>query len=59
LSYLDQGGSPRFLDRVTDCGDGVKGFLKCLAIRDLAMLLYRALPPPGRASRDCRPWQGQ
>jgi hypothetical protein len=44
------------------CGDGVKGFLKCLAIRDLkvfAMLLYRALPPPGRASRDCRPWQGQ
>jgi hypothetical protein len=31
------------------CGDGLKGFLKTLAIQDLkafAMLMCRALPPP-------------
>jgi hypothetical protein len=41
------------------CGDGVKGFLKRLAIQDLklfAMLMYRCIPAPKRASLDRRPY---
>ena len=44
------------------CGDGLKGFLKSFAIRDLkafAMLMCRALPSPRRASRGRRPMQEQ
>jgi hypothetical protein len=41
------------------CGEGVKGFLKSMAIRDLkvfAWLVCRALPPPRRPRRDRRPY---
>jgi hypothetical protein len=47
------------------CADGVKGYLRSMAIRDMkvfAMLMYRVLPPPPkprRASRACRPWTGE
>src|SRR5450631_3067091 len=43
------------------CGDddGHKGFLKVLAVRHMevfAMLMYRCIPPPKRASLDRRPY---
>jgi hypothetical protein len=46
------------------CGDddGVKGFLKVLAVRELSffgMLICRALPPPSRASVRRRPMREQ
>jgi hypothetical protein len=41
------------------CGDGVKGFIKSMAIRDLKvflMLVCRCMPPAKRASLDRRPF---